>query len=569
MKNVLNNFAYISLLIFALTVSSCQDEFEELPNTEDQTTITASSSTAQLIMQTSSNDGSYDNIVDGSSCFAVQFPYTVQVNGLEITIDSIDDLKLIEKIFDELDDDDDILDIIFPIDITLSDFSEIRISGIEGLRELASECVEGGDDDDIECIDFVYPLTFFTFDINKQQTGSVVIESDRDLRSFFHELGEDDIVSLDFPVQLKLYDGTKITVSNHAELADAIRSVKDACDEDDDDDYNDDDFDKERLDNYLVECPLIVREVKRDNQDQTDQYFEYAMNFKENGEVKVFDRNGNILSGTWSTRVGEERVLLTLSFDTLVDFSLEWFIYEIEEGKIKLFAGDGNKIIMKRNCEFVTNVPDRLRTILKECSWEIAKVIVAGDPIERLIGYDFKFHPNNVVTLSEGEIVSEGTWEIKLNEQNVLVMAISIGAEQDISFEWPIVDLTDERLKFEIPGTAYELVLERNCNESIVCSEAYIADVIQNCKWKITNEDGTFFEELKIDFSNMNIHVHNPNDTVVDEGNWEISGSVLTFNNLSMTLANYIGEWNVFYCGDGLFKLKRGEEIIVLTKTCD
>ena len=567
MKNVLNNFAYISLLIFALTVSSCQDEFEELPNTEDQTTITASSSTAQLIMQTSSNDGSYDNIVDGSSCFAVQFPYTVQVNGLEITIDSIDDLKLIEKIFDELDDDDDILDIIFPIDITLSDFSEIRISGIEGLRELASECVEGGDDDDIECIDFVYPLTFFTFDINKQQTGSVVIESDRDLRSFFHELGEDDIVS--FPVQLKLYDGTKITVSNHAELADAIRSVKDACDEDDDDDYNDDDFDKERLDNYLVECPLIVREVKRDNQDQTDQYFEYAMNFKENGEVKVFDRNGNILSGTWSTRVGEERVLLTLSFDTLVDFSLEWFIYEIEEGKIKLFAGDGNKIIMKRNCEFVTNVPDRLRTILKECSWEIAKVIVAGDPIERLIGYDFKFHPNNVVTLSEGEIVSEGTWEIKLNEQNVLVMAISIGAEQDISFEWPIVDLTDERLKFEIPGTAYELVLERNCNESIVCSEAYIADVIQNCKWKITNEDGTFFEELKIDFSNMNIHVHNPNDTVVDEGNWEISGSVLTFNNLSMTLANYIGEWNVFYCGDGLFKLKRGEEIIVLTKTCD
>ena len=83
MKNVLNNFAYISLLIFALTVSSCQDEFEELPNTEDQTTITASSSTAQLIMQTSSNDGSYDNIVDGSSCFAVQFPYTVQVNGLD------------------------------------------------------------------------------------------------------------------------------------------------------------------------------------------------------------------------------------------------------------------------------------------------------------------------------------------------------------------------------------------------------------------------------------------------------------------------------------------------------
>lgn len=569
MKNVLNNFAYLSLLILALTFTSCQEEFEELLNSEDQTTITANSDTAQLIIQTSSNDGSYDNIVDGSSCFAVQFPYTVKVRGLEISIDAIEDLKLIERIFDEFDDDNDILDIIFPIKITLSDFTEITINGVEALRELASECIEGGNDDDIECVDFIYPLTFFTFDVNKQRTGRVVIESDRELRRFFHGLGDNDIVSLDFPVQLELYDGTKITVENNAEMADAIRRAKDACDEDDDDDYNDDDFNKERLDNYLVECPFLIREVKRDNQHQTDQYFEYAMNFKENGEVKVFDRQGKVLMGTWSSRVGKERVLLTLSFETLVDFSLEWFIYEIEEGKIKLFAGDGNKIIMKRKCDFVTNVSERLRTILKECSWEIAKVIFAGDPIERLIGYDFKFLPNNVVTLSKNQIVSRGTWEVKLNDQNILVMAISIGAEQDVSFEWPIVDLTDKYLKFEIPETNYELILERNCDQGFVCSEAYIADVIQNCKWKITNEDGTFFQNLLIDFSNRNIHVFNVNNMVVEEGNWELFGTKLRFNNLSMALANYIGDWNVIECGDGFFKIKRGDQVIKLTKKCD
>ena len=42
----------------------------------------------------------------------------------------------------------------------------------------------------------------------------------------------------------------------------------------------------------------------------------------------------------------------------------------------------------------------------------------------------------------------------------------------------------------------------------------------------------------------------------------------MMFNDLSMTLANYIGEWTVIECGDEYFKLKRGDEIIVLTKMC-
>lgn len=569
MKTLFKNLASISLLIGALTFTSCQSEFEELPSPEDQTTINASSSTAELIIQTSSNDGSYDNIVDGSSCLAIQFPYTVEVNGLQITIDSINDLKLIEHIFDELDDDNDILDIIFPITITLSDFTEVVIANVDQLRDLAEDCVEGGGDDDIECIDFVYPLTFYTFDINKQKTGSVVVDNDRQLRRFFHDLDDDAIVSLEFPVQLELYDGSKITVNSHAELADAIRSAKDSCDEDDDDDYHDDDFDEINLDNYLMECPFVVKEIRRDGVNQTEQYFQYAVKFNENGEVNISDINGTIHTGTWSTLKTDDGTTLTLAVETLEDFSLVWNIYEIEEGKIKLYSNEGNKIIMVSGCDYQINQSDRLRTVLKECSWEIAKVFVNGTSIDRLIGYDFKFKANNVITLSEGGIVSEGTWMIQKNDQGVVVMAITMGSEQDLNFEWPLADLADERLKFGIPGTGYELILERDCdNSGSECSEAYISDVIQNCKWKITGEDGTFFQDLRIDFSNMNIHVHNPNDTVVDEGNWSISGNVMMFNSLSMTLANYIGEWTVMECGDGFFKLKRGEEIIVLTKIC-
>ena len=103
----------------ALSFTSCQEEFEELPGEDSQEAILASSSTAQLIQRTSSKDGSYDNIVDGASCFAINFPYVVNVNGLDINIDAVEDLKLIKNLFDEVEIDDDILDIIFPITYNL------------------------------------------------------------------------------------------------------------------------------------------------------------------------------------------------------------------------------------------------------------------------------------------------------------------------------------------------------------------------------------------------------------------------------------------------------------------
>ena len=242
MKKIIKSLSQLSVLLVVLFLTSCQEEFEEIGGgEEEQTAIEVGSSTALLIENTSSNDGSYDNIVDGSSCIAVQFPYTVEVAGIQITIDSIADLKVIEELFDEVDDDEDILEFIFPITIILSDFTEVEIENKEALRELAADCIEGGDDDDIECIDFVYPITLFTFDVQNQQSGSVTVNSDREMRLFFKEKEAGELVSIDYPITLEKKDGTTVEITSNAQLAVTLRAAKDECDEDDDDDYNDDD----------------------------------------------------------------------------------------------------------------------------------------------------------------------------------------------------------------------------------------------------------------------------------------------------------------------------------------
>ncbi|MAU16447.1 MAG: hypothetical protein CMH46_13020 [Muricauda sp.] len=470
MKKLIHNMLRAVLVVLVLGLSSCQEEYEEVGGGSEDQAITANSSTAVLIEKTSSNDGSYDNIVDRASCFSIQFPYTVNVNGVGVTINSKSDLEVIEEIFDELDDDDDILDIVFPIVITLSDYSEVNIENQEELEALARECLEGGDDDDIECIDFVYPITLFTFDIQNQLTGEFQVESDKGMRRFFADLDDNQLISIEFPITLKKYDGTEIVVETNAELAAALETAKNDCDEDDDNDYNDDDFTEEELDALLVACPFQIRQVIRDEIDNTEQYVEYLLTFSEDGTVYMSTFTLDQIMGTWSTSMTDQGVVLELNFENFSDFSGDWYVYELEEGVIKLYKDEGNRVVLKKRCDIDPSDDidgETFVALLKECEWIIKDVTSQGEELKRLLGYEFQFMADGVVTLGNGVNTMEGTWEMGLNSQYRLSLMISIGEEPGVSFEWPIKEMFEKRLEFKIDETGDEMKLLRVCEDSI------------------------------------------------------------------------------------------------------
>jgi len=530
MKKLINNIVYASLFTFMLVCTSCQEEFEEINGgNSEQENFEASSNTAELIINTSLNDGSFDNIVDRASCFAIQFPYTVDVGGIQITIDSIADLELIEAIFDEFDDDVDELEILFPITITMADYTEIVIDSKEQLREMAAECLEGGEDEDIECIDFVYPITLFTFDVNEQQTGAVEVNSDRELRQFFRGLEDNAIVSLDYPVTLKKYDGTEIMVNSNVELATALERAKDECDEDDDDDFNDDDFDEERFYEHLLECPWKVLEIRRNAMDQTAQYQGYLLKFFDNGGVVASVAGDRIAEGIWDARITDDGVLLVLEFDGLDDFNKEWLVYEIGEGELKFYSDDDNKIFVRRLCEEEQGEADTLREILKECAWVIRKVKNQGEEIDRLLGYEFQFLPDGVATLSGRDMVSEGTWEIGYNNEQVPSLLISFGEEPSVNFEWPLRYLDDARLKFYVEEIGYELILQRVCEDNANDGDVVeIRNTMMGGAWKVelfeTTEVNATSEFLTYDFYFNAMHKIqvDENDNTFIEGLWRV-----------------------------------------------
>ncbi len=524
-----------------LMLMSCQEEKVEITPLEEGETLEATSELTSFISATAKMDGSKDNIIDQASCTSIELPVTVVVNSLEIIIDSEEDYQVIETIFNEFDDDEDYLEIIFPITIIDADYEEIVLNNREDLDALIEDCQgENEPDEDIECIDFQYPISFSVYNADFQIIEVVDIESDRELHKFINRVkGEEVFASLNFPITMIYADESTVVVNSNEELHTTIKDAKDACDEDDDNDYGDDDFTKERLDEYLQICPWVVYEFERNEDDLIEQYKEYAIVFKEDNVVKVRTTEGELLTGTWSTRVTDNGALVKLEFTDLDDFTLEWFVYDVEYGKIKLYQTGGNRIILKKNCDVVIDhTIERVENYLKECYWRIERISVDGvDNDQEYIGTPFKFLEDNIVKLRvDGEYV-EGTYEVALRNEGI-ILKISLANRPNLELEWLITFLESDLIKLE--NSINKMVLHRHC-PGIDDDLNEIEDYLLSSVWSVASYmDGDAdltenFYLYTVEFLETGrIKVTDPNEGVT-------SGSWLAYRNEGLFLGMRFG----------------------------
>ena len=369
MKKSFRPFSFLFLGLLLLFGSCRQEEFELIEGPQDEV-LQANSTVATLLQRTSTKDGSDDNIIDNASCISVQLPITVVVDGLEINVDSEDDFDTIEDIFDALDDDEDILEILFPITVILSDYTEIVISNEDELEELTEDCSgENEEDDDIECADIQYPVTASIFNSNNEVLDVITFTNDQDLYRFIDDLEDDDIVNLDFPITVVLFDGSEVRVNDLDTLEDVLDDASDACDEDDDYDYNDDDCDScttEALSELLVGCPnWRVDSLERNDQDLDEQYQGYLFDFNTDGTLAV-SSGTDTYDGTWEATGTANDITMVISIPELEDFNASWRVHEIEreddESEIELSFGD-DELSFESDCSFADNPEIPMGTI--------------------------------------------------------------------------------------------------------------------------------------------------------------------------------------------------------------
>ncbi len=468
MYSIFNNLLHVILLAAAMLFISCQQEEPFQEDIDPVLTLSADSAVIEMMKRTASSDGSYDNIVDGASCLAIQFPYTVTVNGSELGIETVEDFQSIEDIFDATEEAAHNLQITYPITVMLSDYTETVIDSEAVLQDHVERCVEGGTDDDIECVDVVYPVNLFTYNPNLQQTSYVTVNHDRELRRFLAGLDDADLISIDFPLRFEMFDGGEVTVNNNTELAETMDRAAEVCDEDDDGDYNDDDFTKVSLDSMLVTCPWLIKKLNRIDVessqgyvDITEQYQENLLIFMEDGKVHLDDGFGLVSEGDWSVGVSEFKVFITMEFEDAEAFNSTMYTYVIGEDTIKMDGGENDEIILQRFCAYEMQACSQAfieENLLTGCRWSITD---GEGEFSEAITIDFS--QNNILAYNANDIaIDEGSWNI--SDTTLAFADMSTNLEYYVG-DWQIVECSAERFRLERGDET--LVLVKNCDAGL------------------------------------------------------------------------------------------------------
>lgn len=582
MKNLKKLFIYSLLSLGLVFLQSCQEEELDVIDNTDTENITSNSLTANLMIKTSSNDGSFDNILDNASCISIVFPVTVKANGITITIENKEGLNTVEQIFDALDTDTDMLEISFPITVEMADYETIVIENKEALVELAKQCVEEGKDEDIECIDFVYPITFDKLDLRGVKTSQLIVESDKQMRRMFKSLNNNELVSIHYPIQLRTAEGEIVDVQDNQQLIAAIQQFKELCDEDDDNDYNDDDFKPESLRGLLKSCEFKITKVVRNNQENTDQYESWKAIFMAEDVLKIKNASGTVMLGTWQLVKENYKLILKTTVADASDFSGSWVVCELGDNRIKLFEDDNNKVYMKRLCE---EEPDgtSIAHKMKTCKWAVKNLENNEIQYNELIGYQLQFGDADVVMVYQGATqVDSGTWKLSKIEEKWYVDLNNFSVLEKLNMNLPIYDIKEERLKL-YNGDGSEIRLEKNCdNDANDGDVGEITDALMTYSWKVTKfeENGDpndgYAKDIFSFTDSYDLKVYDTEENLLSAGFWLVHRN--SYGQLEMmlnfaTVSNYYpmaNDWKIVDTSESTIVLKHhngGDNYSYLTFT--
>ena len=301
--------------IFSLT--SCQSEVDDVQG-DNPNTNKANSATANNLKRVSMFDGSIDDFIDDSSCSSIVFPFVAKVNGISINFDSQLNYAQAITILGALNNDDDSVELQFPLTIRMSDYTEVRVTSQAQYDAIEDDCDDAEDagKDAISSLNINYPITILTYDASLVQTGNVVITSEKQLYTYIVSMSSTEYFSVKYPISVTLVDGSTQQVSSDVELKasiDAALKIEEAIDDAEDK--------KEDLEAILVKGTFKVNSYINAGVDSANNYLNTTIDFANDWKVKSTNALTTIASGTYNV-TSDVDVYLQFGFTGNTNFSL-------------------------------------------------------------------------------------------------------------------------------------------------------------------------------------------------------------------------------------------------------
>lgn len=466
MKTYIKNF--ISVILISLFFASCQDEAVQIDIPDSLETITANSTLSNLMLRTSANATSDDDLLDNASCFSVELPVTVVIGNITITIENEEGLDELEELLENFEDE--IPEFVFPITIISADYTETVIENEVQLEALIESCIE---DNSIECVDFVYPISFSELNTDFVIINTVIINSNAELYAYLEDLDDDDanLVALNFPVTLQFANGETLEVNSNLELSDAISSIDDDCDIDDVENC-----DADQIRQSLKQCVW-------DLDDEFNDFDSLTATFNEDFTLEINGPDLNEpITGIWEIIDSSDNDDIYLFISELSalsdDLGGDWLVIECDDDELTIQKGDF-VLELDQDCDEddLDCSAEDLSEDLTECYW-FANSELLGDTETK-----FTFNENgNVSVYLNNEFVEVGVWNIGATNSDLTLVLNLTDNYEVLSGTWTVVQCYDGFYSF-INEDNKTLMLEQECFDNVNPFECYPEDgvVLDEC----------------------------------------------------------------------------------------
>ncbi len=187
----------------------------------------------------------------------------------------------------------------------------------------------------INCIEFNYSFTVFSFDEKLDLVDTRAVFNNKDFIELLEALPETHSISVNYPISGTLDTGQLIEVNTNEELKNAIKS----CSKEER---------QRRCNNTLVECPMKIIAVPGSPNNFEDARF----NVNLNGTVELY-YNDAIFFGTWITLyIGEDLFLnIDLNDNAKVEafWDFNWEVGVLTDEQI-FISNDIHSVLIEKDC---------------------------------------------------------------------------------------------------------------------------------------------------------------------------------------------------------------------------
>lgn len=322
------------LLVFIVSLGflfSLGCQVEESTVIQDTTqNLTASSPLSKSMARITQNSTSVDNIMDGTSVFAVKLPVSITLNNTNLTVSTAADYATVQALKEASNTDDDVVNYTFPIEVSLRNYQEIVVSS---LNQLNSIIASNQDISEISCLSIQYPISINEYDSSNQIANVLTFISDSQVINYLNNLQSAVFYSINYPITVLDPANQLVVVTSNSQFLDLIEYSITQCG-----------TNSGTTDTFISVITSGTWRVTYyfDDGDETSDFAGYVFTFNSNNTITVV-KNALTYTGTWSFYEDDGVAIFELNFSDseLSELADDWELLEFSNTVVEL-KDDGN-----------------------------------------------------------------------------------------------------------------------------------------------------------------------------------------------------------------------------------